>query len=356
MTNLNRYSIPLVIIVIILVILMQYFSLFSLLKANNKESYDEQVYSYYDQIPEGSIIFLGTSQIKHGVNASLIEENLAESNRTIKVFNLGIPADNPFRRQTELNRIIERKPVLVIEGSSWFSYGYRGQNDNYFLYYIRDHSNDIDPAFKQLYFNDRFFSKNQLQILNGEKGSLLDKLFIYRNSIKENLFDPRNTIFNPKVTIITDYVPLDQRVQFSEKLSADYTTISHSYSPAELEDMMEFDGNNALLFDFFYFYVPPDSIQMESLKYSAGKLNQNNIPLIIVHMPLDPSFSVNIPSETRQKYFSFLNSTGIKYYNYEMKFNSSFMADPVHLNAEGNKAFSEEMAKVILKELDTRAV
>jgi hypothetical protein len=355
MTISNKFRLPLIIILIIVMILAQYYVLLFFLTVNNKGNADEQVYSYYDQIPQGSIIFLGTSQVKHGVNASLIEENLAAYNLSNKVYNLGIPADNPFRRLVELNKIIERKPALVIVGSSWFSYGYRGQNDLYFLYYIRDHINDLDPSFRQSFLNEQFLSKKQLKIISGEKGSLLDKIFKNRNSIKENLFNPQSK-FNPKINIIPDYVPPEQRIQFSEKLAEDYKTISTSYSAQEIDRMVEFDFNNAVLFDFFYLYIPNNSIQMESLKYFAQKLNQHNIPLIIVHMPIDPSFSQNIPSDTRQRYFAFLNSTGIKYYDFEREFNSTDMADPLHMNADGNREFSEDMVKIILKELDNSAL
>jgi hypothetical protein len=87
--------------------------------------------------------------------------------------------------------------------------------------------------------------------------------------------------------------------------------------------------------------------QKRALQYIITKLQQNNISVIIMNMPIDPHESSLITDSSRYNLSMFLNSTGVPWYNYEQEYPSEYFIDLQHMNVAGRKNFSPKVATII---------
>ena len=90
-----------------------------------------------------------------------------------------------------------------------------------------------------------------------------------------------------------------------------------------------------------------ENTQKVALNYTIHLLHSQGFSVAIINMPLNPVLSQKISEDTRRNYFSFLNSTGSNYYDYERRYPSQCFSDLTHLNFRGRKEFSEDMARII---------
>ena len=74
--------------------------------------------------------FLGTSQMKEGLDCYTVEDDLKKSNISFNCYNLAVNADSPLRRLTELNSIISSKPEIVVIGTDIRNMYSDGEIDN----------------------------------------------------------------------------------------------------------------------------------------------------------------------------------------------------------------------------------
>jgi hypothetical protein len=95
-----------------------------------------------------------------------------------------------------------------------------------------------------------------------------------------------------------------------------------------------------------------DNVQKMAFIHLRDELNKNNIPLVYVHMPMDTLRVATIPESTKENYFAFLNSTGVKYYNLEESYSDEDFFDLVHLNKYGKERFSRDMPDLLITELN----
>ena len=96
-----------------------------------------------------------------------------------------------------------------------------------------------------------------------------------------------------------------------------------------------------------YVVSPGENTQKVALNYTIHLLHSQGFSVAIINMPLSPVLSQKISEDTRRNYFSFLNSTGCDYYDYESRYPSQSFSDLTHLNFRGRKEFSEDVAKII---------
>jgi len=93
-----------------------------------------------------------------------------------------------------------------------------------------------------------------------------------------------------------------------------------------------------------------DNMQKKAFLYIRDDQVKNNITFVYVHMPMDTLRVSTIPDSTKTAYFSFLNKSGVKYYNLESAYSDGDFFDLVHLNKYGKQHFSEDMPGLIWKE------
>ena len=330
---------------------------------------DDELLAYYDEIPTDSILFLGTSQFKYGLNATQVEEELLANNDSVPVYNLARNNDIPLRRIIELNKLIERKPRMVIMSSSWYQYGNYLTYDS-ILQYVARHTDELNNDSGSMY-TKQYFSQRQLDILNPNYISQFIGLIAkYRENIKADTLNTFQSvpfisgIFETKSEIrYKEYSPIPQATAEKKQRTKDsweqqIEYITSKYGLAKLENA--YDPNDYSVEDteklrtYRWVDVPPEiTPNKEAFQYFIKKLEENNIPVIIIHMPLDPVLSAMTPESTRNNYFTFLNSTGVHYLNYEARYSPDYIAgDFVHLNSNGRELFSSDMAELIRKELN----
>ena len=85
------------------------------------------LYHNLEDSPQEKIFIVGSSQIEAGIDSNLIEkligknENKIDAGLSAQVYNLGYPGDTPLRRLTEVARLSECHPRLVVIGLTYYA-------------------------------------------------------------------------------------------------------------------------------------------------------------------------------------------------------------------------------------------
>jgi hypothetical protein len=260
------------------------------------------------------IYFIGNSQIMAAVDPDAIQKELSSKNESYAVYNLGVNFDTPLQRSIELSDLIQSKPALVIYGDSYCSFSSRYRyvpDDNLALVSDKIHLDDYSRS---------LFDQDQLTLIEQNK---VDQIFFKRkfiiSSIKQNLgiqLGGRDVIVNDSLTI-------------EEKKIIAQNPYDEFLAPVDAED----------------------NVQKKAFLHMRDEFEKNNISFIYVHMPMDSLRVATIPESTKINYFTFLNSTGVKYYNLESSYSDDNFYDLVHLNKYGKQRFSQDMPTLIIPEI-----
>lgn len=291
--------------------------------------YEEQKNKNLNKNPNSNCIyFIGCSQTRHGVDAYSMEDSLKEANCNFQVYNIGVDADTPLKRITEINNIIETKPNLVILCLSYRSFFAPIPEDK--LYLAHD-GTKIDEE------DCKLFDEEQLKILRqNEVGRFFDKRRYFISSVQ---FLLKN----------------DGRYYFTHNFkdpgglygSTSEDEIQKTLNNPESEIMREFVPDR---------HAPENQIifeqQKKALKYTVEKLEENGINVIILNMPLNPKLSERIPRSTRKDISSFLSNIDVPYYDFENNYPSEYFWDLNHMNIDGRSIFSTDVARILLDKIE----
>ena len=294
------------------------------LENNQKELSLINFYDEKNRNEHNSVYLIGSSQIVEGIDAYIVEDYLEKMNHSFHVYNLGITGDSPLRRVTELNYIIGSKPELII-----ISLNYNGLLNRTEIPESR--LKLVSGRIELDNYSEELFSNEQVQLIQQHESPIeqyiykrkfasesLTNLFFSRIFIKNN--NQGNNFKNPHV-----YTRNKTQEELLESIDSDmlerWTTVTSDDNP-----------------------------EKRALVYTIRKLKENDINVIVINMPLNPLLSERTPNSTRNNYFDLLNNTGVKYYDFEMKYASDNFIDMTHMNALGRKKMSEEIATLILKE------
>jgi hypothetical protein len=272
------------------------------------------VYSKKNLENQPKIYFIGNSQIMKAVDPDVIQSGLASKNATSSVFNLGVNFDTPLQRSIELSEIIRSKPDLVIYGDSYCSFSSRYR-------YVPD--DNLALVSEKIYLDNysrSLFDKDQIMLIDQNK---FDQLFFKRKFIISSLKQNLGIKLGGRDVIINDTFTLEEK-----KIIA----------------------NNP--YDEFLAPVDPeDNVQKKAFIHIRDELRKKNISFVYIHMPMDSLRVETIPQSTKTNYFTFLNSSGVKYYNFEDSYTDDNFLDLVHLNQFGMQRFSQDMPDLIITEL-----
>lgn len=272
------------------------------------------------------IFIIGSSQIEAGIDSSLIEKLIEKNESKInprlnaQVYNLGYPGDTPLRRLTELARLIECRPQMVIIGLTYYA--------------INDTSFNISADDLALVSGDIQLDNYSRSLFQAEEIDLIDMSPLYlkfynRKFIIPSLLNVMRKDENPEREAAKNFKALPI---YSENLTYELLLIRLNNS----RDMLE-----------KYVVSPEKNAQKVALNYTIHLLHSQGFSVAIINMPLSPVLSQKISEDTRRHYFSFLNSTGCDYYDYERRYPSQSFSDLTHLNFRGRREFSEDVAKII---------
>jgi len=277
------------------------------------------VYESNTGTSENIIYFLGNSQVMHDFDPILVQDYLKTDNLTFRVYNAGVDDDTPLQRLTELQRIIQSKPKIVLIGFSYTSFS------NLTRYVPDDNLALLSGRIVIDGYSRSLFTKEQLGLID-------------QNVIEQQIFKRKFII--PAIRSLLG-IHLQERDNIvNDTMSPEQKNII-AKNPYDAFLAPVYDDNNN---------------QKKAFVHLTDELTRNNISVISINMPLDPLRSDTIPDSTRENFFMFMNSTGVKNYDFEKRYAGYDFHDLVHQNKYGREKFSTDIASIISRELSGDAV
>lgn len=300
--------------------------------ANTKQTV--AVYDFYDLKvgeEETAVYFIGSSWVGCGIDSDGINRILEDKGYDITVYNLGIDGDvHPLQTSLQVQNIIDSKPSLVIFGVSYFTL-----NEN-------DGLNDEKV----------FIVGDKLKIRD-------DARYLYSNNDKMILTEPRSVFDEKRFTINALVHLLKGSPTIDVSSSTDMYTLPKGWNWRYTEE-----NNVNYDYDAFIQNAKKNNIgtvvtkEMTEAKsamlYNAKTLSDAGIPVIFINMPIHPETSYDISDESRQIFFDFLDTTGVKWYDYEYACQDDdyWYKDGYHMApVTGAGLFAPVMADLIIQEM-----
>jgi len=298
------------------------------LENNQRELCVLNFYSHNISTNTPKIYFIGTSQIKEGIDCYIIENDLNSLNKSFACYNLAVNADSPLRRLTELNSIIKTKPDIVIIGTQ-FNEIYQGADIEDSRLMLLSNKIILDNTSSEL------FDTKQLGLLNLNPivRDISNRIYIisYLNYITINKLFPNS---------VADY-------EYRNNFKNPYKNVNNLSTEEKMDKINQSPlVNNSKIAEYY-----GNTTQKLALKHIIEELRLNNITVIVINMPVDPLKSESISNSTRNNYFSYLDSMGVIYYDFETRYPSNYFHDITHMNAQGRNVFSHDIAKIINREV-----
>jgi hypothetical protein len=272
------------------------------------------VYSNESLENQPKIYFVGNSQVINAVEPAVIEGGLAVKNSSYHVFNLGVNFDTPLQRSIELSEIIKSKPALVIFGDSYCSFSSRYR-------YVPD--DNLALVSEKIILDDysrSLFDKEQIALIDQNK---FDQLLFKRKFIVSSLKHKLGINLGGRDVIVNETLTLEEKKIIANNPYDEFN------APVDSED----------------------NVQKKAFIHFRDELRKNNISFVYIHMPMDSLRVATITNATKTNYFTFLNSSGVKYYNFENTYSDDNFYDLVHLSKYGKLRFSNDMPNLISAEL-----
>lgn len=290
-------------------------------------------FDYYTKLPPNSILFLGNSQVMEGIDSYVVANH---SHLPTEIFNLGIPGDDYLNRLPSVFQVINSHPHIVFLGISPSSVS---------------SSSHLSIAFnKHIYYE----YKDQ----NGTTK------FIDRYLPSPFYFDPIGTLYF-KLTHKTPSRCVWRSSSFAPSLKRMFNW--GNQNEADLHYRSNFKNPFRSNSDSSVNFLTPDQITInewssdntlnprkQALMFYIEKLEQANITVIVIDMPVNPLLLEYLPNSSLPSYYSFIDHE-IKprvqfYFSYINYLNKTYFADGSHLNILGRNNFSITVAN-ILKEM-----
>ena len=276
------------------------------------------ILDFYPEIPEGSIIFIGESQVRENVNCEIIENN---SNQTC--FNLGLNGIMPVQLALQKDLIISTKPDTVVIGitSSLFD---ETINQNEDLFMILNGKVVADDFMKERLYD--------------REGELLSLNFYERALFK------RKFILPFYLAVIKQIIsPVENRISVVNNFKNPHF-FNYNHSVEELSERLSDPIINSI------FHVENGAKrQREAYSYLVSELIAAKIKVVVIQMPLHPLIEQNIPPESTKLFNDYVmeldNTYDFQLINMQDDFTAQYFTDLTHLNEQGATIFSNKLVE-----------
>ena len=297
---------------------------------DNKEIIN--LYDFYDQKVgenETAVYIIGSSVVAESIIPPEINSLLAQKGYdNIKFYTCSLSGDTPITRSVQLQNIIDSKPSLIIYGLMPRDIGADDWRDEYFGL--------VHDRLRLMNDSDYLYSAYQAKSFNKHEGIWYNKKFI-QNALKYRYFAENK----PHSTLNYSYDPLGEeyREYISSKGSDQSATIADVNNPksrwrSESEVGDEWTQNK------------------EALMYIVKKFKENDVPVIIVNMPINPLLSERISNSSYSNYFDLINGTNVTHYDLDGFGSPDDFMDSVHMNYDGALKFAPRMADLIIEQVE----
>lgn len=284
--------------------------------------------NFYEHPSDGDIFILGSSLVREGVDANVVEDILKKRQINHSVYNLAMNADTPLDRVCEVDNIISSRPKMIVIGISYVGLG------NISIY----NKDRVSLCFQRNQIN------KEMQFLFTD-----DEIKFVSQSPFEGFFDQRKYLFNSIIPPIP--------VQSSEANIRKNLYLTNFKDPwfniGNTTETKKNEARRSVLRNRTNLDLLSEDLnsQKQAFQYTITKFQKNNIRVIVINMPLDPNYSSIINESSRHILSNFLNSTGVLWYNYEREYPPDYFFDNMHMNVAGRTDFSPKVATIIADNL-----
>jgi hypothetical protein len=265
------------------------------------------------------VYIVGSSQVREDINATVIQEIWNERNLSFEVYNVGYTGDTPLRRLTELVKMRESHPRLVVIGVSYHSF-----------------HDDIQIPYEHL-----LIPSDQI-LLDEPSRSLFtstEQQYLSGGSIKN--------IWEKRIWIIPSLAGLlhqdEQNIENTHNFKDPFI-----YSVNETDLVLERKIREHPDEQRMYVTFPPDdNRQKKALTYIIGQLRQSGSGVTILIMPLNPLLEQTVSEADYRGMRQFLHSTNVTVVDFETVGDRTDFIDLVHMNSAGREKVSRLLTSSI---------
>ncbi len=296
---------------------------------DNKEIIN--LYDFYDQKVgenETAVYILGSSVVAESIIPPEINKLLLQKGYSnIKFYTCFLSGDTPISRSVQLQNIIDSKPSLVIYGLMPRDIGANDWRDEYFgLVLERLHlMNDSNYLYSNL----------QAKSFNKHEGIWYNKKFI-QSALKYRYFSE----YVPHPELNYSYDPYGEEYRKYESSKSDQNAtiadVNNPYSRWRTESEVSDEWTQ----------------NKEALRYIVKKFKGNDVPVIIVNMPINPLLSEQISDNSYSNYFALINGTDADHYDLDGFGSPEDFFDAVHMTYDGALKFAPRMADLIIEQVE----
>jgi hypothetical protein len=269
--------------------------------------------------PSSKVYILGSSQVREGVNATIIQELWGELNIHYEVYNMGYTGDTPLRRLTELQAMEKSHPKIVIIGVSYQSF-FDGGSIPYEQLLMVAEKITLDNTSRMLYnpvelhwLSLNFFESSyekRIWVLPAIRGIVLGE--------NQNILESHN--FKDPFIYTTN--------QTDEEL---------------LKKLRDHPDEQQIYISF----PQEDNRQKTALVNIIRQLQDSGTRVVIVVMPLNSLLEQTVKDSDRCGMRTFLKDINTSWIDLESEYPQSDFIDFVHMNIAGREKFSRDLAEAI---------
>ncbi|MBQ4598152.1 MAG: hypothetical protein IJB12_07125 [Methanocorpusculum sp.] len=283
-------------------------------------------YDWHESVNETAVYFIGNSVIGSAIYPPDINNILLDDGSDIKAYNLYISGESILERTLQINALIESNPSMVIYGITYADVSGNGSITSERAILVQDRINLNKDA-------EYLFTESELEDIYVNKPDLFFKKSFVKSAVSYKLFG--STDWNTDVDFYEDPRGMDHRLKKSNEKN--YALI---VAEANDEDNM-----------WHPIVTNETTRSKDALLYIIKKLQDADIPVVIINMPLHPLISAEIDEESRENYFEFLNQTGVTWVDMENLFGDEYFYDSHHATWIGTQLITPVMADLIIQEM-----
>ena len=290
------------------------------------------LYDFYDKKVgenETAVYIIGSSVVAESIIPPEINRLLVQKGYdNIKLYTCYLSSDTPMSRSVQLKNIIDSKPSLIIYGLMPRDISSNDWKDEYFVI-VHDRLHLCNNS-------EYLYSKEQLNTLSKNDDIWYNKKFLlsalnYRPSSADNSHYER---------LNYSYDPIGEDIRKSISTRADINaTLANVNNPnsfwrTESEVSDEWTQNK------------------EALMYIVKTLKENNVPVVIANMPINPLLSEQISNSSYSNYFDLINGINVDYYDLDGCYSPEDFFDEVHMTYDGAIKFAPRVADLIIEQVE----
>jgi len=307
------------------------------------------LYDFYDLNVgenETAIYFLGNSQIGADVYIPLVQKELDERGYSdLRVYNIYRDSDNPVRRLSQIEDIVESEPSLVIYGvSSWMFTRDGGWVDEDVIL-VKDRLNLNSSA-------DYLYSQDELDDLYSETINPMYMKKFLSGAITTQL--PK--MISGSVHVVDPITYITQNTWGPWETDEKRTRYSNTFG-INGQDLLEYveitetyantSRNQIPLCPF----VGEETRKLLAFEYMLERFEDEGIPVVLVIMPEHSILNENTPAVSETNLRNYVTNTGLSWYDLDEMYGDEIMADLTHVHWDGAVTLAPVWADIVIQEM-----